>query len=93
MSLQIRADFPGMSLAKTQFQIGIRPAPDERNAGHPILAVDSFARPRVFFCWQDARLGINFRASDNSANRTRRDPHLRIVRTRFVLPISLRVIT
>ena len=85
MSLQIRGDFPGVSLAKTQFQIGIRPSPDERDPGHPIFAVDGFPRMIVLFRRQNACLRIKFGASHSSTNRARRDPYLRIVANPFRL--------
>lgn len=75
-----------MLLTKTQFQICIRPSPDERNTRHPIFAVDCLPRSGVLLRRQDACLGVKLRASHGSANRAGCDPDLRIVANPLCLP-------
>jgi len=66
-------------LFKTDFYVGVRSRPDQREPRHPILAVDRLARPGVLFWRKDASCRGKFRSSHLSSNRAGCHAHLRII--------------
>ena len=71
------------TLRKGYLDIGIRPAPDQRQPSRPILPINHLARVGMFFLGQDSGQSLEFRARDFSADRTRSDTHARIIPDAF----------
>src|SRR4051812_20665120 len=67
------------------FEVGIRPRPDQWNPCHPIFAVDGFARMLMLFARQNACRRGELCASNLPSDRGRRDLHFWIVADAFRL--------
>jgi hypothetical protein len=68
-----------ITLRKSDLQISIGPAPNQRQARHPIFSVNGLARVSMFFRRQNPGQRCVFRSSHFSADGARRDAHLRVV--------------
>ena len=68
-----------ITLRESDLQISIGPAPNQRQARHPIFPVNRSARVSMFPRWQDARQRCVFRPCHFSPDGARGDAHLRVV--------------
>src|SRR5579871_6240652 len=70
---------PADGSGKSDFEVSIGAAPDQRDARQPILSIDGLPRMRVLFGGKDARRGGELRPGNFPANRALRHGDARIV--------------
>jgi hypothetical protein len=75
-----------ITLRESDLQISIGPAPNQRQARHPIFPVDRFARVSMFFRRQNPGQRCVFRPGHFSPDGARGDAHLRVVANTLCLP-------